>query len=217
MSVHSLTLLLLGGYTTTIFITTSLVYLYLLQKWVDSTYLTSVYTRAYNMDFVLPPFYNASFPLWFSTPTLSSQPIYWVWISDIGYSIDWWFDILFIEFFALFWTVYQWIIGYRGFCIFDLLFFRVSTCLFLFFPIPFGFAIWNCGGVLPYTRRYPKYLGHSSTPIATCHGIAGAYLFVPSDYPKSASATPLHCYYGIRIHSYVHPQYGKVLKFFIYT
>ena len=35
----------------------------------------------------------------------------------------------------------SWIIGYLGFCIVDLLFFRVSTCLFLFFPIPFGFAI----------------------------------------------------------------------------
>ena len=40
---------------------------------------------------------------------------------------------------------------------------------------------------------------------------------VPSVFPKSASSIPLHCYYGIRIHSYVHPQHGKVLKHFIYT
>ena len=41
--------------------------------------------------------------------------------------------------------------------------------------------------------------------------------FVPRLYPKSAISTALHCYYGIRIHSYVHPQHGKVLKHFIYT
>ena len=41
--------------------------------------------------------------------------------------------------------------------------------------------------------------------------------FVPSVYPKSAIYTPLHRYYGIRIHSYVHPQHGKVRKHFIYT
>ena len=41
--------------------------------------------------------------------------------------------------------------------------------------------------------------------------------FVLSDYPKSAISTPLHCYYGVRIHSHVHPQHGKVLKHFIYT
>ena len=28
---------------------------------------------------------------------------------------------------------------------------------------------------------------------------------------------PPHCYYGVRIHSYVHPQHGKVIKHFIYT
>ena len=40
---------------------------------------------------------------------------------------------------------------------------------------------------------------------------------VPSVFPKTAISTALHCYYGIRIHSYVHPQHGKVLKHFIYT
>ena len=41
--------------------------------------------------------------------------------------------------------------------------------------------------------------------------------FVASVYPKSASSSPLHCYYGIRIHSYIHPKHGKVLKNLIYT
>ena len=41
--------------------------------------------------------------------------------------------------------------------------------------------------------------------------------FVPSVYPKSAISTPLHCYYGVRIHSHVHPQHGKVLNHFIFT
>ena len=41
--------------------------------------------------------------------------------------------------------------------------------------------------------------------------------FVLSDYPKSAISTPLHCYYGVRIHSHVHPQHGKVLNHFIFT
>ena len=40
--------------------------------------------------------------------------------------------------------------------------------------------------------------------------------FVPSVYQKSAISTPLHCYYGVRIHSYVHPQHGKVLNHFIF-
>jgi hypothetical protein len=41
--------------------------------------------------------------------------------------------------------------------------------------------------------------------------------FVLSVYPKSAISTPLHCYYGVRINSNVHPQHGKVLKHFIYS
>jgi hypothetical protein len=41
--------------------------------------------------------------------------------------------------------------------------------------------------------------------------------FVPSVYPQSESFIYLHCIYGVRIHSYVHPQHGKVLKHFIYT
>jgi hypothetical protein len=41
--------------------------------------------------------------------------------------------------------------------------------------------------------------------------------FVPHVYQKSDISTPLHCYYGVRIHSYDHPQHGKVLKHFIYT
>ena len=41
--------------------------------------------------------------------------------------------------------------------------------------------------------------------------------FVPSVYPKSASFTYLHCYDGVRIHTYVHPLHGNVLKHFIYT
>ena len=40
--------------------------------------------------------------------------------------------------------------------------------------------------------------------------------FVLSDYPKSVTSTPLHCYYGVRIHSHVHPRHGKVLKHWIY-
>ena len=41
--------------------------------------------------------------------------------------------------------------------------------------------------------------------------------FVPSVYPKSASFTPLHCYYGVRIHPYDNPLHGKVIKHFIYA
>ncbi len=41
--------------------------------------------------------------------------------------------------------------------------------------------------------------------------------FVPSVYPKSSISTPRHCYHGVRIHSYIHPQHGKVIKHFIYT
>ena len=41
--------------------------------------------------------------------------------------------------------------------------------------------------------------------------------FVPSVYPQSEIFIYLHCNYGVRIHSYVHPQHGKVLKHFIYT
>ena len=33
----------------------------------------------------------------------------------------------------------------------------------------------------------------------------------------SSISTPLHCYYGVRIHLYVHPQHGKVIKHIIYT
>jgi hypothetical protein len=41
--------------------------------------------------------------------------------------------------------------------------------------------------------------------------------FVPSDYPKSATYTPLLCYYGVRIHPYHHPLDGKLFKHFIYA
>ena len=41
--------------------------------------------------------------------------------------------------------------------------------------------------------------------------------FVPSDYPKSATSTPLHCYYGVRIHPYHYPLHGKLFKHFIYA
>jgi hypothetical protein len=45
------------------------------------------------------------------------------------------------------------------------LFFCLASGLFdylLVFPIPFGCAIWNCGGVLVYSRRYPKVPRHTS-------------------------------------------------------
>ena len=48
--------------------------------------------------------------------------------------------------------------------------------LFISLPV-LSNSIWLCHmklcGVLSYTRKYPKYLGHSSTPIATSHGITG--------------------------------------------
>ena len=56
---HSLTLYLLGGYTTTISIPTkSWVLHYLLQQWVDSTHLAFDSTLAYGMDLVLPIYTN---------------------------------------------------------------------------------------------------------------------------------------------------------------
>jgi hypothetical protein len=41
--------------------------------------------------------------------------------------------------------------------------------------------------------------------------------FVLSVYPKLEISNLVHCYYGMRIHSYLDPQHEKVLTHFIYT
>ena len=90
-------------------------------------------------------------------------------------------------------------------------------------PLHCYYGVWIHSYVHPQHRKLLKHFIYTLDETLIQYRVdLGLYhvilvLFVPSVYQNSAITTPLHCYYGVRIHSYAHPQHGKVLNHFIYT